>query len=81
MTKDQISNLIHNLRLLRTEKDKSATQLTLELNLNGARTITDIENCTTRKIAIQPEEIAEIARYFNIEVDTLLNKKAYVSFK
>jgi transcriptional regulator with XRE-family HTH domain len=81
MNKEQINNLIHNLRLLRTAKNKSATQLTLELNLNGARTITDIENSTTRKVAIKPEEIAEIATYFNIDVDTLLNKKAYVVFK
>jgi transcriptional regulator with XRE-family HTH domain len=72
--------LDHNLKLLRTDRKISAIRLSEELNMSINR-IADIEYSKKRLIAIEPEEIKAIADYFDIPIDTLLNKKAYVAFE
>lgn len=78
MNNNQTQNLIHNLRLLRMEKHITATQLSYDLHLNSRR-IGDIE--TNARTAIKEEEAIGIAKYFNITVETLIDKKAYVAFQ
>ncbi len=75
-----MNNLPTNLRMLRAERNLTCVQLSHELNINDRR-ISDIEHSKSRHIAIRPDEIGEIAKYFNIDTETLLYKKAYVAFK
>ncbi len=74
------NNIGHNLRLLRLERDISARELSIELNLISERRIGDIET-PARNIKIKDEELQQIAKYFNVSVDDLVNKKATIIFK
>jgi len=74
----EVNNIGHNVRMLRTYYNLTATQLSIELNLVTAR-ISEIEK--RKNIRIKPEETLELAQYFNVPVEDLIYKKAEIIFK
>lgn len=71
------NNLAFNLRMLRTAREITAKQLSLELNSVEYR-ISEIEK--RNNIRITNDEIIQIANYFNVSVEDLLYKKVTIIF-
>jgi len=68
-----------NLRLLRAERRISGNDLSKALNMKAAKRINDLEEGRIGKPTL--DELLEIARYFEIQVDCLLYQKAHIKFE
>jgi transcriptional regulator with XRE-family HTH domain len=69
--------LIHNIRLLRGVQNLSGKSLSLLLGLNKSR----INNLELGQHRPTLDEVQAIAKYFDVTIDDLLNKRAVVRFE
>lgn len=74
-----LDNLPHNLFVLRTIKRVSARELSVKLNMISDYRIKDIES--RKKIRITEDEVNDIAAFFDVTIDQLLNMRADIVFK
>lgn len=76
---DIYQRLRKNIRLLRVEHDISAADLTVALGWAGKR-VHDIEDLG-RRINPRLDELEQLCAYFNVTIEDLFHKEAYVAFK
>lgn len=68
----------HNLRLLRANVGKSATDLSKDLKCTSLKRINDLEEGRVAEPNLS--EVIAIAKYFNVSIDDILYKKADIFF-